>query len=81
AMPGGADVSVDALGVAETCKNSVKCLARRGQHVQIGLSTQEEGGQIPIPTDLITMREIEFIGSFGMQAPKYEEIFRMMDKG
>jgi alcohol dehydrogenase len=77
----GADVSVDALGIAETCRNSVLSLKRRGQHVQIGLTTQEEEGMVSVPTDLITMQEIEFIGSFGMQPTRYDEIFRMVERG
>ena len=77
----GADVSVDALGIAETCRNSVLSLKRRGQHIQIGLTTQEEEGMVSVPTDLMTMQEIEFIGSFGMQPTRYDEIFRMVERG
>jgi alcohol dehydrogenase len=29
----------------------------------------------------MTMQEIEFIGSFGMQPTRYDEIFRMVDRG
>jgi len=78
---GGAHVSLDALGIAETCTNSVMGLRPRGQHVQIGLTTAEEGGSIPLPTDLMVIQEIEFLGSFGMPAPRYDEIFRMIEDG
>lgn len=78
---GGADVSVDALGIAETCRNAVHSLAKLGQHVQIGLTTSEEGGEIPLPTDLMVRKEIEFLGSLGMQPPRYDEIFRMIASG
>ena len=76
----GADVSVDALGIAETCRNSILSLKRRGQHVQIGLTTQDEQGMVSVPTDVMTMQEIEFIGSFGMQPTHYDEIFRMVER-
>ncbi len=78
---GGAAVSVDALGVATTCQNSVMSLGTRGQHVQVGLSTQDEQGMVELPTDMMVMNEIEFIGSFGMAPTNYEEIFRMVDDG
>ncbi|MCC9620518.1 alcohol dehydrogenase catalytic domain-containing protein [Thalassospira sp. MA62] len=38
---GGAHLSVDALGSAQTCFNSVACLRKRGKHVQIGLMTDD----------------------------------------
>src|SRR3954468_17384531 len=34
---GGAQVSIDALGSAATAANSVRCLRRRGRHIQVGL--------------------------------------------
>ena len=76
----GADVSVDALGIAETCRNSVLSLKRRGQHVQIGLTTQEEQGMVSLPTDVMVAQEIEFLGSHGMQPTRYDEIFRMVER-
>lgn len=78
---GGADVSVDALGVAETCRNSVLSLGTHGQHVQIGLTTQDEEGMVALPTDAMVMQEIEFIGSLGMPPNRYDEIFRMVATG
>lgn len=76
---GGADVSVDALGIAETCQNSVDSLGLFGQHIQIGLTTKEEGGFVSLPTDKMVRNEIEFIGSHGMQPTRYHEIFRMVE--
>lgn len=77
----GVEVSVDALGVADTIKNSVNSLAKGGQHVQIGLTTQEEGGQVELPVDNMVYDEREFHGSLGMQPERYDEIMRLMDKG
>ena len=78
---GGAAVSVDALGIATTCRNSVMSLGTRGQHVQVGLSTQDEQGTVELPTDMMVMQEIEFIGSLGMPPTQYDEIFRMVGDG
>lgn len=75
------DVSVDALGIAETCRNSVNSLGKGGQHLQIGLTTSEEGGEVSLPVDVIAMDERDFYGSFGMPPNEYGEIFRMMEHG
>jgi len=78
---GGCDVSVDALGIETTCRNSIDSLAKRGKHLQLGLTTQEEEGEIPIPIDVMVNTEQEFIGSIGMQPNRFDEIFRMMETG
>jgi alcohol dehydrogenase len=74
----GVDVSVDALGIAETCRNSVNSLGKAGQHLQIGMTTSEEGGEVSIPVDTMVTDEREFHGSYGMPPVEYDEIFRMM---
>jgi alcohol dehydrogenase len=78
---GGADVSVDALGIAETCRNSLASLGPLGEHVQIGLTTTEQGGEVPVPVDRIVRNEITVVGSIGMPPVHYGEIFNMIDSG
>ncbi|WP_336034482.1 zinc-dependent alcohol dehydrogenase family protein [Halobacterium yunchengense] len=78
---GGADVAVDALGIAETCRNSVLSLGTRGQHVQIGLTTSDERGEVSLPTDRMVLEEIEFYGSYGMAPSDYHELFSMVEAG
>ena len=78
---GGADVAVDALGIAETCRNAVRSLGATGKHVQIGLTTSEEGGEVSLPVDVVTMQEIDFLGSFGMPSAHYGEILSMIEAG
>jgi len=75
---GGADVSVDALGVAETCRNSIRCLRERGTHAQIGLTTDAERGEVSLPTDWMTRWEITFVGSRGMPPTSYEALFDLL---
>jgi alcohol dehydrogenase len=77
----GVDVSVDALGIAETCQNSVNSLGKTGQHLQIGMTTSEEGGEVSLPVDTMVTDEREFYGSYGCPQVEYDEIFRMMDAG
>jgi len=75
----GVQVSVEALGIAQTVQDSVNCLAPGGQHIQLGLTTSEEEGQVELPVDNIVFDEREFVGSYGMPPHEYDEIFRMMD--
>ncbi len=77
---GGAHVSVDALGSAETCFNSILGLRKRGKHIQVGLMTGDHKHP-KVPMDLVLANELEIIGSHGMQAFKYPEMLRMISDG
>ena len=77
---GGAHVSLDALGSRATCWNSVKCLRKRGRHVQIGLMLGSDADP-PIPMSVVIGNELEIIGSHGMQAFEYGRMFRMISTG
>ena len=77
---GGVHVSVDALGSADTCFNSIANLRKRGKHIQVGLMTGDH--QHPkIPMDKVLSDELEIIGSHGMQAYKYPEMMDMIKHG
>ena len=78
---GGAHVSVDALGRAGTCRTSLASLRPRGTHVQVGLTTDAERGEIPIPVDELTRWDVSFLGSRGMPPSRYDELLRMIDAG
>ncbi|WP_439027643.1 zinc-dependent alcohol dehydrogenase family protein [Haloarchaeobius sp. DT45] len=78
---GGADVSVDALGIETTCRNAVDSLGKGGRHVQVGLTTSEEAGEIPLPTDEFVAKEIQFVGSLGLQPSRYPEMLSMIETG
>ncbi|WP_227132709.1 alcohol dehydrogenase catalytic domain-containing protein [Halorubellus salinus] len=75
---GGADVSVDALGIAETCRNSIDSLAPQGQHLQVGMTTDDEAGEISLPVDAMVGSELEFVGVKGMPPSRYPELFNMI---
>jgi D-arabinose 1-dehydrogenase-like Zn-dependent alcohol dehydrogenase len=75
---GGAHVAVDALGVAATCRNSIMSLRKQGRHLQIGLTTSAEQGEIPMPIDRIVLMELQLIGSLGMQASHYPAMLQMV---
>jgi alcohol dehydrogenase len=77
---GGANVSLDALGLPEICLNSISSLRKRGRHVQVGLM-EAEHRRTAIPIDLVVARELEILGSHGMQAHKYPEMLEMIRTG
>lgn len=76
----GAHLSIDALGSQETCFNSVSCLRKRGKHIQVGLMTGDHKHP-KIPMDKVVSNELEIIGSHGMQAFRYAEMFEMIKTG
>jgi len=78
---GGADISVDALGIAETCCNSVESLGPQGQHVQVGMTTDDEAGEVSLPVDSIVGSELELVGVKGMPPNRYSELFQMIASG
>jgi alcohol dehydrogenase len=77
---GGPHVSIDALGHPQICFDSISSLRKHGRHIQIGIM---EAGQhhTAIPIDLVIGRELSILGSHGMQAHRYPELFRMMETG
>ena len=77
---GGAHVSIDALGSPATAVNSVRCLRRRGRHVQVGLLLGQASAP-PIPMDLVIARELEIYGSHGMAARDYPAMMTMVADG
>ena len=77
---GGVHVSVDALGHPDTCFNSVANLRKRGKHVQVGLMLGDHCHP-SVPMDQVIANELEILGSHGMQAHKFADIFRMISSG
>lgn len=80
ATGGGAQVSLDALGNPATCFDSISCLAKRGRHVQVGLMLADQS-RPAIPMDLVVARELEILGSHGIQAYKYGALLGMVESG
>jgi len=82
----GVHVSVDALGRGTTCRNSVRSLRPRGTHVQVGLTTDAERGEVALPTDFIARWDLSVLGSRGMPPSRYDELLclisaRTLDPG
>ena len=77
---GGAHVSLDALGAAVTCENSIRCLRPRGRHVQVGLLPPAQG-RPAVPMDLVVARELQVLGSHGMAAHTYPALLGLIAAG
>jgi alcohol dehydrogenase len=76
----GADLSLDALGSADTLANSIRSLRKRGRHVQVGILTEHD----EIPSSLINRiiaRELELAGSHGLAARAYPALLDLIQTG
>jgi alcohol dehydrogenase len=76
----GADLSLDTLGSRITCGNSIRCLRKRGRHVQVGLLVGDDASP-RVPLELALSRELELVGSHGLQASHYPELFHLIAAG
>jgi alcohol dehydrogenase len=76
----GAHVSIDALGGATTAANSILCLRKRGRHVQVGLLAGDDF-RPRLPMEQVIGKELEILGSHGMQAHRYGALFDMICAG
>src|SRR4051812_12537895 len=77
---GGAHVSLDALGSAATCASSIRCLRKRGRHVQVGLMLDEDRNAA-IPMDRVISHELELRGVHGMAVEHYDALLRLVASG
>jgi D-arabinose 1-dehydrogenase-like Zn-dependent alcohol dehydrogenase len=78
---GGAHVSVDAVGIAATCRASVRSLRIRGRHLQLGHTTPAEQGDVPLPIDVMMIKELEFLSAFGMAGQRFGTMLNMIETG
>jgi D-arabinose 1-dehydrogenase-like Zn-dependent alcohol dehydrogenase len=78
---GGAHVSVDAVGLAQTCRNSVRSLRIRGRHLQLGHTTPAEQGEVALPIDVMMIKELEFLSAFGMAGQRFGTMLAMIEAG
>ncbi|QUJ76500.1 alcohol dehydrogenase catalytic domain-containing protein [Sulfitobacter albidus] len=76
---GGADVSVEALGIAQTANASVDCLGMLGRHVQVGLPAGS--GRMEINMRAIYSKQLAFFGTRGMPSWKYPRLLDMIARG
>ena len=78
---GGAQVSLDALGITETFRNSVYGLAKLGRHVQIGMPLETHAAPSVPLLELVYARQIAILGTRGMAAGRFDALFAMISGG
>jgi D-arabinose 1-dehydrogenase-like Zn-dependent alcohol dehydrogenase len=83
ATRGGAAASLDALGSHGTAAASVRSLAKRGRHVQVGLlPPSPTGDRHPqMPMARVIAHELEIVGSHGMAAHDYPAMLGLVASG
>jgi len=77
---GGVHVSVDAIGNADVCFQSINSLRKRGRHIQVGLMVDQHS-EPKVPMGNVLSNELEILGSHGMQAHRYGEMLGMISAG
>jgi alcohol dehydrogenase len=78
---GGAQVSLDALGITETFRNSLYSLARLGRHVQIGMPLEAHAAPAVPLLELVYARQIAILGTRGMAAGRFDVLFGLIAAG
>lgn len=76
---GGAQVSLEALGIEATTNASLECLATLGRHVHIGLPAGD--GKMQVNMRAIYGKQLAFFGTRGMPAWKYPTLLGMIERG
>lgn len=76
---GGADVSIEALGIEATTNASVECLATLGRHVHVGMPAGD--GVMQINMRAIYTKQLSFFGTRGMPSWKYPTLLSMIERG
>lgn len=81
ATGGGAHVSIDALGIADTFLASLQSLRKLGRHVQIGMPVGAHATP-PLPLlDLVYARQLSLHGTRGMAASGFGALFDLLEAG
>ncbi len=76
---GGAQVSIEALGIAATTNASVDCLATLGRHVHVGMPAGD--GMMTVNMRAIYSKQLAFFGTRGMPCWKYPALLDMIERG
>lgn len=78
---GGADCSIDAMGLTETFMNSLTCLRKLGRQVQVGMPVGSHA-TVPLPLlDLIYARQLQLSGSRGIAPAGFAGLLDMVSTG
>ena len=77
---GGADISVEALGIEATTNASIECLATLGRHVQVGMPVGKSA-RMELNMNAVYMKNLALFGTRGMPAWKYPSLLGLIERG
>jgi alcohol dehydrogenase len=77
---GGADVSVEALGIAATTNASIECPRPLGRHVQVGMPVGHTA-HMEINMNAVYMKNLALYGTRGMPAWRYPSLLALIEHG
>ena len=75
---GGADVAVEALGIAETTANALRSLRKLGRMVQIGMPAGSQT-TMALPMDAVYSGQLAVFGTRGMPAWRYPSLLDLIE--
>ncbi len=78
---GGANASIEALGITETFHNSLRCLAKFGRHVQIGQPLDDHATPLIPLLETVYYRQLSIMGSRGLSAHRFPALFALIAAG
>lgn len=77
---GGAQVSIEALGIPQTTNASLECLAPLGRHVQVGMPVGKTAF-MSLNMNAVYMKNLALFGTRGMPAWKYPSLLSLIERG
>jgi len=77
---GGADLAVEALGIAETTRNALLSLRKLGRMVQVGMPAGPHV-TMPLPMDAVYSGQLAIYGTRGMPAHRYPGLMTLIEAG
>ena len=77
---GGADVAIEALGIAATTIDAMKSLRKLGRMVQIGMPAGSHT-QMTLPMDVLYSGQLTLQGTRGMPSWRYPALLNLIDGG
>ncbi len=77
---GGADVALEALGVAATTVPALKSLRKLGRMVQVGMPAGDHA-TMPIPMDAVYSGQLALYGTRGMPAHRFPSLLGLIQAG
>lgn len=77
---GGAHVSLEALGTAQTSNASIECLWPLGRHVQVGMPVGHTA-RMEINMNAVYMKNLALFGTRGMPAWRYPSLLALIEHG